>query len=162
MRKVLLLVVVCLVTTLTASAQFEKGKIILNPSITGLDLSYSKSTKTQFGFDLAGGYMLQNNFALIAELGGSWSSPVDKYKLAGKARCYFDKVGIYASGGLQVSSYQAKDKSSVNDFALVLDAGYAYFISRNVAIEPGVYLDLSFRDSDHTKFGLKLGFGFYF
>lgn len=162
MKKVLLLAVVTLLTTFGAKAQFEKGTMLLNPSITGLDLSYSKATKTTFGLDVAGGYFLMDNFALVGEMGGSWSSPVDQYKLAGKARYYFDKVGIYASAGLQLSSYQAKHMSSVNDFALVMDAGYAYFISKNVSIEPGVYLDLSFRESDNTRFGLKVGFGFYF
>lgn len=30
------------------------------------------------------------------------------------------------------------------------------------SIEPAVYYDLSFKDSDLSKFGLKVGFGFYF
>ena len=34
-----------------AKAQFEKGTL-LNPSVTGLDLSYSSAEKTQFGFQV--------------------------------------------------------------------------------------------------------------
>lgn len=48
------------------------------------------------------------------------------------------------------------------DFALGAEAGYAFFLTRTVTIEPAVYYDLSFKDSDWSKFGLKVGFGFYF
>mgnify|MGYP007007948877 CR=1 FL=1 len=47
--KKLMWIVCLLVVSVTAQAQFEKGKWIVNPSVTGLGLSYSKSEKTQFG-----------------------------------------------------------------------------------------------------------------
>lgn len=46
--KKLMWMVCLLVVSVTAQAQFEKGKWIVNPSVTGLGLSYSKSEKTQF------------------------------------------------------------------------------------------------------------------
>jgi hypothetical protein len=49
-----------------------------------------------------------------------------------------------------------------DDYGLAVDCGYAFFLSRTVTIEPAVYYDLGFKDSDLSKFGLKLGFGFYF
>ena len=96
--KKLMWIVCLLVVSVTAQAQFEKGKWIVNPSVTGLGLSYSKSEKTQFGLQAQGG----------------------------------------------------------------AEAGYAFFLTRTVTIEPAVYYDLSFKDSDLSKFGLKVGFGFYF
>ncbi|EGJ72534.1 hypothetical protein Bcop_2381 [Bacteroides coprosuis DSM 18011] len=160
--KKLLLLVVCLLTTIGASAQFEEGKFIVNTSITGLDLSYSSGSKGHFGFEVGGGYFLQDNWAVLADLGGDWSSPVDKYKLAAKTRYYFDNIGIYLSGGLQLSSIQYKHMDKTNDFAFLLEAGYAYFLSKTVTIEPAVYWDLSVKDSDNSKIGLKIGFSFYF
>lgn len=40
--KKLALAICLLVVSIAAQAQFEKGKMILNPSVTGLDFSYSK------------------------------------------------------------------------------------------------------------------------
>ncbi|BDW79469.1 hypothetical protein BFINE_52640 [Bacteroides finegoldii DSM 17565] len=43
-----------------------------------------------------------------------------------------------------------------------IEAGYAYFLSRTVTIEPAVYYKWRFDDSDNSRFGIKVGFGFYF
>ena len=45
---------------------------------------------------------------------------------------------------------------------LGIEAGYAYFLSRPVTIEPAVYYKWRFDDSDNSRFGIKVGFGFYF
>ena len=47
--KKLALAICLLVVSIAAQAQFEKGKMILNPSVTGLDFSYSKNDKAKFG-----------------------------------------------------------------------------------------------------------------
>ena len=50
--KKLALLVCLLVATVAAKAQFEKGKWILNPSISGLGLSHITETdKTSFGIE---------------------------------------------------------------------------------------------------------------
>ena len=46
--KKLMWMVCLLVVSVTAQAQFEKGKWIVNPSVTGLGLSYSKSGRKDF------------------------------------------------------------------------------------------------------------------
>ena len=61
--KKLMWIVCLLVVSVTAQAQFEKGKWIVNPSVTGLGLSYSKSEKTQFGLQAQGGAFLVDNVA---------------------------------------------------------------------------------------------------
>ena len=48
--KKLALAICLLVVSIAAQAQFEKGKMILNPSVTGLDFSYSKNDKAKFGY----------------------------------------------------------------------------------------------------------------
>ena len=45
--KKLALAICLLVVSIAAQAQFEKGKMILNPSVTGLDFSYSKNDKAK-------------------------------------------------------------------------------------------------------------------
>ncbi len=167
MRK-LLFVFAFLMATVAANAQFEQGKWLINTSVTGLDLSFAGSsnndlgTKNHFGFDAEGGYFLKDNLALIGTLGGDWRSGADLYKIGAKARYYFDKVGFYAGGGLLVRSLQINHGKDTTDFAFTLEGGYTYFLSRTVAIEPALYYDISVKDSDWSRFGLKLGFSFYF
>ena len=47
------------------------------------------------------------------------------------------------------------------DVGLGIEAGYAYFLSRTVTIEPAVYYKWRFNDGDMSRFGVKIGFGFY-
>lgn len=93
--------------------------------------------------------------------GANWSKPEDKYTLGVGGRYYFDKCGIYLGAGLKMNRYNWK-VGDTTDFAFDAEAGYAFFLTRTVTIEPAVYYDLSFKDSDLSKFGLKVGFGFYF
>ena len=68
--KKLALFVCLLVVTVAAQAQFEKGKWILNPSITGLEFSHDTGTdKTSFGLEAKGGAFLLDNIAFWCMLG---------------------------------------------------------------------------------------------
>lgn len=167
MRKIVFLFVF-MFATMAANAQFEEGKWIVGSSVTGLDLSFAGSsdnnlgTKNHFGFQAEAGYFLMDNLALLGDLGGDWSSSADMYQLGAKARYYFDKVGFYAGTGLLLRSMQIKHGSDTTDFALTFEGGYTYFLSRTVAIEPGLYYHLSLSDNDWSRFGLKIGFSLYF
>ena len=78
-------------------------------------------------------------------------------KLGAGARWYFDKVGIYA--GAVAKYYHEK---GFDDFMPEVQAGYAFFLGRHVTVEPEVYYEHSFKDSDKSGFGLRIGFGIYF
>ncbi len=157
------LVVVCLlVATVGAQAQFEKGKWFVNPSVTGLDFSYSKLEKTKFGFIGQAGNFLTDNVALLVSAGAEWRNEVDIYTVGVGGRYYFDRTGIYLGAGLKYKKYDWSGGGDFNDTTLGFEAGYAYFLSRTVTIEPAVYYDFSFKDGDYSKLGLKIGFGFYF
>lgn len=158
-----LVVSLCLlVASLAAQAQFEQGKWIVNPSLTGLNLSYSKAEKTQFGFQAQGGNFLVDNVALMVTAGAEWSDLVDAYTLGVGGRYYLEDNGVYLGGGLKMKRFDWDLGGSNTDYALNLEAGYVYFITKTITIEPAVYYDLSFKDSDWSKFGLKVGFGLYF
>lgn len=74
MKKIGLLVCL-LVVTVAAQAQFEKGKWFVNPSITGLDLSYDTGTeRASFGLEAKGGAFLIDNLALLVHAGVSWNT----------------------------------------------------------------------------------------
>ena len=60
--KKLALVLCLLAVSFTAQAQFEKGTMILNPSVTGLDFSYSKNDDAKFGIGAQAGTFLADGF----------------------------------------------------------------------------------------------------
>lgn len=161
MRKILI-VVGFLLLSMGAQAQFEKGTWMVNPSISGLELSWNKDSKAKFGFGVQGGAFLVDNVVLLVDGEALWTSPVDVYSLGVGGRYYFNDIGVYMGAGLYGSRINPKVGSNVNNFSLKLEVGYAFFLSKTVTIEPALYYNQSFKDSDYTELGLKLGFGFYF
>ena len=79
--KKLALAICLLLASIAAQAQFEKGTMILNPSVTGLDFSYSKNDDAKFGIGAQAGTFLADGFALMVNAGADWSRPVDIYTL---------------------------------------------------------------------------------
>lgn len=157
-----LLVVACLLmAALGAHAQFEQGKWMVNTSLSGLDFSYSKQSDARLGISGQAGYFFWDNIALVATVATDWSKGTDIYMAGGGGRYYFEQNGIYVGGGFKLKRI-SQGGVNTNDAALSAEAGYAYFLSRSVTIEPSVYYDLSFKDGDYSKFGIKVGFGFYF
>ena len=95
--KKLMLVVCLLVATVAARAQFEKGTWLINPSVSGLNLSYNTGTDSaRFGFDVKGGAFLADNAALLVDLGADWAKGPDTYKLGVGGRYYFDQSTCHA------------------------------------------------------------------
>lgn len=148
--------------TVTASAQFEKGTVIINPSLSGLNFSYSQNDKARFGIGAQVGTFLADGFALLVNAGADWSKPVDEYNLGTGMRVYFNSTGIYLGGGIDWNHFRWNSENHRSDWGLGIEAGYAYFLSRTVTIEPAVYYKWRFNDSDMSRFGVKVGFGFYF
>ena len=67
--KKLALAICLLLASIAAQAQFEKGTMILNPSVTGLDFSYSKNDDAKFGIGAQAGTFLADGFALMVNAG---------------------------------------------------------------------------------------------
>lgn len=160
--KKLAMVICLLVVSLTTRAQFEKGTTIINPSITGLDFSYSKGDDAKFGIGAQVGTFLSDGFALMVNLGADWSKPIDKYSVGTGVRFYFNQTGVYLGGGIDWERNRWKGGYHHNDWGVGIEGGYAFFLSRTVTLEPAVYYKWRFNDGDLSRFGIKLGFGFYF
>lgn len=160
--KKITLIMCLLLASLASHAQFEKGKWIVNPSVTGMGFSYSKGDKVQFGLGAKAGTFLADGIALMVEAGADWSNPVDIYTLGTGGRFYFNKTGVYLGGGLDLNRMRRKGGNHSTEWGLGIEAGYAYFLSRTVTVEPAVYYKWRFNDNDLSKFGVKIGFGLYF
>ena len=146
MKKIVLFVM-ALVMSVTANAQFEEGKGYLGASLSGLDIS-SQQKQFHLGLNAKAGYLFMDNLMALGELGWEhWQSDPDKFTIGASARYY---------AGLKYK--HAKD---YNDVLPGIHAGYAFFVSRTVTLEPELYFDISTKGSDYMCYGLRVGVGVY-
>ena len=155
MKKVILLLAV-LATTLTANAQFEKGKAYLGAGLSGLDIS-SQAKKFHFGANVKAGYLFMDNLMALAQVGyDHLDDTPDAFTLGVGGRYYIIQNGLYLGASLK---FQRAD--GINDFRPGVQVGYAFFLSRTVTIEPELYIDFSTKKFENSAFGLGVGIGVY-
>ncbi len=159
--KKLMMLVVGLVMSIAANAQFEQGKYYVSGSLTGLDLSYSGTDKFNLGVEAKGGYMVADNWMALAMAGYSHSGQDgvdDTFQAGVGGRYYIIENGLY----MGVNAKFVRGNSSYNDFMPGIELGYAFFLGRSVTVEPAVYYDQSIKNhSDYSKVGLRIGVGIY-
>ena len=163
MRKKLVLLLITLLVTVSASAQFEQGKKYISASFSGLDMGYNGSSEFNVGLQAKGGYFLADNLAVVGVLGynhvGGEEDTPDRVSLGLQGRYYILQNGIY----LGVGATYKHANHNYNDLMPGVEIGYAFFINQYLTIEPAVYYNMSFNDfSDSSKVGLRIGFGLYF
>ena len=149
-----------LVGVASASAQFERGKKYLGVGLDGIGISYSEYNKLHIGIGAHAGYMIYDDFMLIGDLGFNYEKKdAQNVVIGGSGRYYIRQNGIF----LQLGAHYVHEFPSFNDFQLTPEVGYCFFTGKHLTIEPSVYYDISVTDfSDKSKFGLKIGLGWYF
>lgn len=158
--KKLLTMLALLTLTLTASAQFQQGKGYLGASLTGLDLHYNSNDGFNIGLEAKGGYLFKDNWMVLGEASAvhNGSDDVADYVTAGIGlRYYIIQNGLF----LGVNGKYIHANHTYNDVMPGLEIGYAFFVNRSVTIEPAVYYDQSFKSSDFSTIGFKVGVGIY-
>lgn len=160
MKKVLLSMLLAIVGIASASAQFERGKKYLGVGLDGVGISYSEYSKLHIGIGAHAGYMIDDDFMLIGDVGFNYQQKdAQQVVLGGSGRYYIEQNGIF----LQVGAHYIHEAPKFNDFALTPEVGYCFFVGKHMSIEPSVYYDISVTDfKNHSKFGLKIGLGWYF
>ena len=149
-------IVVALVMSVAANAQFEQGKGYLGASMSGLDLS-SQGKKFHLGLNAKAGYLFMDNLMGLAELGYEhWEDASDQFVLGASVRYYIEQNGIFLGAGLKFK--HAKD---YNDLMPGVQVGYAFFLGRTVTLEPELYFDFSTKNFDYSCYGLRIGVGIY-
>lgn len=159
--KKIVMIIFALAMTMTASAQFEEGKVYLNASLTGLDLSYSGADKFNLGVEAKAGYFFADDWMALGQVAYNHSGDddvADNITFGVGCRYYIVQNGLYL--GLNAKLLHASH--NYNDVMPGLEIGYAFFLSRTVTVEPAVYYDQSFkRHSDYSKIGARIGVGVY-
>ena len=149
-----------LMMSVAAHAQFESGKKYCGASLTGLNLSYNGSEDLNLGLQAKAGYFLEDDMMLVAQAEYKHSGlegVKDYWALGAQGRYYIEQNGIYLGAGVKLIH-----TGSYNDVMPGLEVGYAFFIGKQVTLEPAVYYDQSFKNhSEYSTVGLKLGIGIY-
>ena len=158
MKKVINLLF-ALLLTLTASAQFEQGKVYAGASLSGLDLSYNGSKRLTIGLQGKAGYFLDDNLMVLGEVGYDHArGSKDAFSVGAGGRYYITQNGIFLGANCKL----VHANGSYNDLMPGIEVGYAFFISRTLTIEPSIYYQQSFKShSDYSTIGLRVGFGIY-
>ena len=155
MKKIAFLVV-ALVMSLAANAQFEKGKGYIGASMSGIDIS-NQTKEFHLGLNAKLGYMFENDLMALGEVGyDHWEKSNDNLTLGVGVRYYIVQNGLYLGAGMKY-----KHAEDYNDFLPNLQLGYAFFLSRTVTLEPELYFDISTKKFDYTCYGLRVGIGVY-
>ncbi len=160
MKKFIIAFVLMLAASGSAFAQFGKGKMYVGAAFEGLDISYSEKTKFAFGLGGNVGYMFAKDVMLIAKAGFNFSnSHFNEVYIGADCRYYIEQNGLFLQAGLKY----VHERPDFNDLNISPEVGYCFFLNKNLTIEPAVYYDISINDfSDHSKFGLKVGLGWFF
>lgn len=160
MIKKLALLAAAIFLTVAANAQFQENKGYLGASLTGLDLHYNGNDKTSFGVEAKAGYLFMDNLMALGMVSfnhdGS-DTVADHFSFGIGGRYYIIQNGLY----LGVNGKFIHANHDYNDVMPGAEVGYAFFINRSVTIEPAVYYDHSFKNSDYSTVGFKVGLGIY-
>lgn len=149
-----------LMVSVGAHAQFESGKQYCGASLTGLNLSYNGSEELSLGIQAKAGYFFEDDMMLLAQAEYKHSGlegVKDYWALGAQGRYYIEQNGIYLGAGVKLIH-----TGGYNDVMPGVEVGYAFFVSKQVTIEPAVYYDQSFKNhSDYSTVGVKVGIGIY-
>lgn len=161
LKKRILYVVVAMMFAVSVHAQFEKEKLYIGASMTGLNLSFNGVDDLNIGVEAQGGYLVDDNLMLLANASFQHSGNKvvpNSYSAGVGGRYYIIQNGIYLGANCKWIHAQ----HSYNDIMPGVEVGYAFFINGSVTIEPAVYYNQSFKShSDYSTIGFKVGIGVY-
>lgn len=169
--KKLMMAAIGLMMAVSANAQylndsgtpFEEGKFYVAASFSNTTLAYNKLSDLAIDINGKAGYFFIDNLMGIGVIGykNEKKGDIAAAMLGVGARWYFDKVGIYV-GGIAAYVHQKEYGVSFDDFQPEVHGGYAFFLGGHVTLEPEVYYRHSFKDSDYSEIGARIGIGIYF
>ena len=146
---------------------FTEGKFYVSASASSASFAYSKSTDFKLGLNAKAGYLFMDNLMVlgVVEFSGQNNFDILTTQIGAGARYYFENCGIYL--GALAKYAHVKDKTSdlgisFSDFRPEAHVGYCFFLGRHVTLDPEVYYEHSFKNSDYSGFGLRIGIGIYF
>lgn len=142
---------------------FYQGKYYVGASASSASFTYSKSTDFKLSLNAKAGYLFMDNlmFLGVVEFSGQNNFDILTTQIGAGARYYFEQNGIYL-GAIAKYAHVKEYESNFSDFRPEVHAGYCFFLNRNITLEPEAYYEHSFKDSDYSGLGVRIGLGIYF
>ena len=168
MKKFFILLAVCLFSA-NAFSQVEQGQIRIGGS-SNLDFTNLKSkgadySTNDFSLNVDGGYFFMDNLSADVELLFSLTKDSDEDESetsfgVGLGVRYYLPVNVFVGAGFDLISYKVWGES-VTGTGVKIKAGYAAFLSDNIALEPSISYRLGLSDEEKgTQFnGLSVNIG---
>lgn len=167
----LLMAAIGLMMAISANAQylndpetpFYEGKFYVSASASSASFSYSKNTDFKLGLNAKAGYLFMDNLMVlgVVEFSGQNNFDILTTQIGAGVRYYFESNGIYLGGVAKYAHVKAYE-TSFSDFRPEAHVGYCFFLGRHLTLEPEAYYEHSFKDSDYSGFGVRIGIGVYF
>jgi hypothetical protein len=159
---------------LTASAQIQKGNLMVGGDITQLDLSLNEGNNFTLTIDPKAAWFIQDNIAIGAYMrfgltttkgeGSSISygiGPLVRYYINDKNINVLGHARFFVEANIGIEGTNPQVGSSTNGLGLGFGPGLAYFITPNVALEGLLkYQGIIGFGSSVTSSNLVLGVGF--
>jgi opacity protein-like surface antigen len=171
MKKLMMAAIGLMMATVSVNAQylnesdtpFTEGKFYVSASASSASFSYSKNTDFKLGLNARAGYLfLDNVMALgVFEFVGQNNFDILTTQIGAGARYYFESCGIYLGAIAKYAHVKSSDVS-FSDFRPEIHAGYCFFLGEHLTLDPEVYYEHSFKDSDYSGLGVRIGLGVYF
>lgn len=181
-RLFLLIFAGCLLAAAASAQTLPAGSFFVSPTLTNLSFNAvtvsvegQKESFSRYGLQATGGYAIIDDLAIVGGVGfqgGSYDgSGITALNLFAGAR-YYVIPSLYAGANLTLGTASVNNKVSdefdsnlkANTLGVELNAGYSYFLSSKVAIEPSIsyMLGLSTKVQDTainlSMFSLNIGF----
>lgn len=160
MKKLLFTLLLAVLGISSASAQFEKGKTYLSAATNSAGLSYDKTSKLNLGLSANAGYMFEEAWMAIGEVGFNYSNKdCQQFSVGAKCRYLIEQNGLF----LQTGAKYVHQATNFNDVQITPEVGYCFFLNHYLTIEPSLYYDVSLSDfSDKSRAGVKIALAWYF
>ena len=142
---------------------FTEGKFYVSASASSASFAYSKSTDFKLGLNAKAGYLFMDNLMVlgVVEFSGQNNFDILTTQIGAGARYYFENCGIYLGAIAKYAHVKSSDVS-FSDFRPEIHAGYCFFLGEHLTLDPEVYYEHSFKDSDYSGLGVRIGLGIYF
>lgn len=101
MKRLILTTALILAIGTAAHAQFTADTKYISASVTGLNMSYCKSSEFNFGLNAEGGYYFEDAWMARANFGYNHAKTLDGLSLGAGVRYSFLQNGIFIGAGLE-------------------------------------------------------------
>jgi len=154
----------------TEGNQTSKGSWLIEAN-TGFGSAHTADTGIRFtsrdgesiyNIGLEGGYFIMDNLAVKAGLGFGGNSATDSNRFSYKVGAKYYVMGMIPVS-LDLNGASIKDASE-DPMYLGVGAGYAWFLGKNVSVEPGVRYNATLNDDADPEgnFQVNIGFALHF